>query len=382
MQVLLLSPVAGVDVGGGDVTYTEALLAHPPAGVTYTTYTDALEAGSLVERGRRLRHGRPRPADVAILGARAAEAVLRRSGVLFREPYRFLTVDPDAFDLVHAHVFAMRQVGSDVPLVTSSGFPLPVLYRDRFGWPARRAAAVGGGERAVAALLGAELPWRPPKRARRTMVQSDHFREVLVAAGGDPRRIDVRPLGLDGAAGAPRRGPVRTVGFVATTFEEKGGAEAVAAVAALGDRWPDVRLEVVGSTPRDGIPDGLTGVTWRDRVSREELLGPVLAGIDILVLPTRCDSGPPYVVLEALQRGIPVVVSDLAWIDHGLTGPGVRRVPPRSGPVAEALAELCDPATYVEASRAALDLWRTRYAMDVVATAVGETYRAALGVPG
>ena len=153
MQVLLLSPVAGVDVGGGDVTYTEALLAHPPAGVTYTTYTDALEAGSLVERGRRLRHGRPRPADVAILGARAAEAVLRRSGVLFREPYRFLTVDPDAFDLVHAHVFAMRQVGSDVPLVTSSGFPLPVLYRDRFGWPARRAAAVGGGERAVMAAL-------------------------------------------------------------------------------------------------------------------------------------------------------------------------------------------------------------------------------------
>ena len=129
-----MSPVVGVDPPGGDLAYTEALLAHPPDGVAYTTYVEALAEGSLVERGRRPRHGRFRPVDAPVLGARVVEHGLRRAGVLFREPYRYLTPDPDAFDLVHAHLFPVRFVGPGLPLVTSSGLPLPVLYGNRFGW--------------------------------------------------------------------------------------------------------------------------------------------------------------------------------------------------------------------------------------------------------
>ena len=97
-----------------------------------------------------------------------------------------------------------------------------------------------------------------------------------------------------------------------------------------------------------------------------------------MVLPTRCDSGPPFAILEALQRGIPVVTSDLVWLDEGLAGPGVRRVPVDPTLVAAALTDLLDEGTYRRASAAAVDLWRARYTMDVVAEQVGATYREAV----
>ena len=382
VRVLLISPVAGHDVPGGDVSYTEALVARPPRGVTYTTYVDALAEGSLVERGRRPRHGAVRPADAVILGARVAELGLRRAGLAFREPYRYLTVDPAAFDLVHAHVFAVRLVHTAQPLVTSSGFPLPVLYEDRFHWSGRRVRVAAAGERALAGVTRAEVPWLPPRHAAVTMVQSVHYRNHLIAAGAEPDRVAVRTLAIEGDAGVPRTGPPRTVGFVSTNFEGKGGPVVLAAFRTLVTEYPDARLLIVGSDPRPvdaGLPPG--SVEWVGNVPRGQVLASIYPRIDVLAHPTSCDSGPPYVILEALQRGVPVVTTDLPWIDEGLAGAGARRVPADPDRVAGALLELFDPATYPGEARGAVDLWSRRYAMDVVAEQIGATYRAALA-PG
>ena len=46
--------------------------------------------------------------------------------------------------------------------------------------------------------------------------------------------------------------------------------------------------------------------------------------------------------------------------------------------VGEALIDLFDPDTCVQASIGAVDLWRTRYSMKVVSELVGSTYREAL----
>ena len=75
-----------------------------------------------------------------------------------------------------------------------------------------------------------------------------------------------------------------------------------------------------------------------------------------------------------------MVTSDLPWMDEGLTGAGVRRVQPDPPQVAEALIDLFDADTYAEASVAAIDLWRSRYSMDVLAELIGATYREALAV--
>ena len=108
------------------------------------------------------------------------------------------------------------------------------------------------------------------------------------------------------------------------------------------------------------------------------MLDGLLASIDVLAHPTRCDSGPPFVILEALQRGIPVVASDLPWIDEDLTGCAALRVPREAARVGEALIELFEPDTCIEASTAAVDLWRARYSMEGVAELVGSPDRATL----
>jgi len=374
-----MSPVSGHDPPGGDVAFTEALVARPPTGVTYTTYVDALAEGSLVERGRKPRHGSVGATDALLMGVRAGELALRRTGRLYREPYRYLTADPDAFDLVHAHVFSVRLVGTRVPLVTSSGFPLPVLYGDRLQWPVGRVRAATRAEHLLARAAGVELSWAPPRRALRTIVQSEHYRERMVDEGADPRRVAVRPLGLEGGAHPPRTGRPRTIGYIATNFEAKGGHVVLESFAKLRADYPDARLLVVGTGP---VPHGLDvppgSITWAGKVDRRTLLDRLWPEIDVLALPTRCDSGPPYVVLEALQRGVPVVTSDIPWLDEGLTGAGVRRVAVDAPQVHHALVELFDRDTYAAASRAAVELWRTRYSMDVVAEQLGATYREAL----
>ena len=189
----------------------------------------------------------------------------------------------------------------------------------------------------------------------------------------------VRTLGIDGVAGEARtRRPV-TVGFVTSMFEEKGGDVVLAAFQKLLAERPDARLLIVGSERRAhdvALAEG--AVTWTGRVSRQRVLDELMPEIDVLVLPTRCDSGPPYVIIEALQRGIPVVTSDLPWMDEGLTGAGVRRVPPDPARVGEALIDLFDADTYAEASIAAVDLWRSRYSMEVLAELIGTTYREAV----
>ena len=384
MNVLLVSPVAGRDIAGGDVSYTEALLAHPPDGVTYTTYPEALAAGTLVERGRTpgSTPGRWTATDAGILAARAVEHGLRRTGRLFREPYWYLTVDPDAFDLVHAHVFSVRLVDTHQPLVTGSGFPLPVLYEDRFHWPRPKVDRAARADRRLSRTAGAELWWAPPRRAARTIVQSEHYKQWLVDAGADPARVAVLPLGLDGAALEPRGGPPTTVGFVSYNFEGKGGPVVLRAFRELVAEHPEAKLLIVGSEPQPldpALPPG--SVEWHGRVSRAELFHDLLPRIDVMTLPTTCDSGPPYAVLEALQRGVPVVASDLPWLGEVLVPPAGPRVPADTAGVAGALSQLFDPDHYRAASAAAVELFRSQFSMDVLSDRIGETYRAAVAAP-
>ena len=126
------------------------------------------------------------------------------------------------------------------------------------------------------------------------MVQSDHYRDTLIAAGADPARVLVRTLGIDGVAGEPRNRTPTTVGFVTSMFEEKGGEVVLAAFQKLLAERPGARLVIVGSERRAhdvALPEG--SVTWTGRVSRERVLDELMPAIDVLVLPTRCDSGPP-----------------------------------------------------------------------------------------
>lgn len=324
IRVLLYSPLSGLDPPSGDTTYTEALIASPPAGVEYTTYADALASGTLLRRGRRPRHGTVAPRDAAILGARLIERALR-SRWLFPEETWFVTVDGKVFDLVHSHIFTLRQVGHPVPMVSSAGYPLSLLYRFRDGWSEPRARRADRLEIALARALGSHRPgyWAPGPEI--LTVYTEHYRQWLINRGAKRDRVLVVGQGL------PDRPPTaapggRIVGFVGRDFVPKGGPEAVAAFRELRARVPDARLIIV--TSKSSAPESLrheAGVEVVTDASREDVLDVHLPRFTALLAPTRSDCGVPFAVIEALRAGVPVILADSPWLDSRLTAPGVQR---------------------------------------------------------
>src|SRR5207302_3559423 len=131
MRVLLLSPLAGRDPICGDTVYTEELLSNPPLGVQYEDYESALRAGRLRELARRPAISRASGAgklreSLSYAGARSVNA-FRQMGVLFREPFRHFSVEPDAYDAIHCHAFS-ASFRKRPPLVVSSAAVLTDLY--------------------------------------------------------------------------------------------------------------------------------------------------------------------------------------------------------------------------------------------------------------
>lgn len=112
--------------------------------------------------------------------------------------------------------------------------------------------------------------------------------------------------GLDLTQFQPRRGdrpsgPVRVL-FVGGRWRQKGGPDLLAALGShLGDT---VELDVVTTEPLEGLP-GL-------RVHRAEpgsaTVSDLFARADVFCLPTTLDACP-WVVIEALASGVPIVAS-------------------------------------------------------------------------
>ncbi len=382
-SVLLFSPLAGLDPPSGDVSYTEALLEEPPPGIRYTTYRDAIDAGTVRVRGRRPRHGSLRSADVAVLGIRTGEQILRRAGAMFREPTWFVTVDPDAFDLVHQHLFPIRQVGPSLPVVSSAGYPLTVLYGAREQWSSPRLRVALALQSAFDRSFQVHDPWLRPGPHGVMTVYSGHFQDWLLRRGVAAERVLVAGTALPDMAMAPKRSDGRTITFVAGVFARKGGDIALAAFRRLHDSDSSLRLILVTSR-QAAESNSVTGpgVELVVDAPRRRVLDDVLPRADVLLLPTRSDCGAPYGVLEALQSGAAVVTSTDPWLDGRLVPPAVVRVAPSTDAVAAAVQALLVPAALRQAQAAARQLWASQFSMEPLHRDLLAAYgRARAGAP-
>ncbi|MGD0880051.1 MAG: glycosyltransferase [Acidimicrobiales bacterium] len=377
MRVLLFSPLIGRDRAGGDTSYTEALLAEPPNGVTYTTYGEALDDGSMVLRGRRPRHGETN-SDLGLFCLRVGETALRRAKLMFAEQLWFATIDPDAFDLVHLHLFSLRQVVSHVPVVSSAGYPLPVLYHQAKGWSARRTSVALALEDRLARRTGASVPWLRPARSDLMTAYSGHFRDWLVERHVPERQVRVMGTALPALPPATRHTDGRTLAFVAKDYQRKGGDIAVAAFEQMRHTDPTLSLLVATETPAAvrslaGIP----GVEIFDNPARSVVLQEILPRTDVLLAPTRLDCGAPYGLLEALQRGCGIVTTTVPWLDERLGGPAVRRVPLSVDAVSEAAADLL-AGDRTRLAEEAHHLWATTFSMQQLHADLLSAYRHAI----
>jgi glycosyltransferase involved in cell wall biosynthesis len=119
---------------------------------------------------------------------------------------------------------------------------------------------------------------------------------------------------------------------------------ALAALRGLRERFPRVRLLVLGDGPARGQIERLAAPLGPAVVlaGHRDDVPDVLAGADVLLHPTSRDA-LPSALLEAMAAGVPVVASAVGGVPevvvHGETGVLVP-APPTAGDVAAALSRL------------------------------------------
>ncbi len=150
-------------------------------------------------------------------------------------------------------------------------------------------------------------------------------------------------------------GSRRRIGYIGTLAPHKGVDVLVAAFRRLSD--PGLRLDVHGSrSVSPSYADALSALAAGDPRIRfhggfeEGRQGAVLAGLDLVVVPSIWWENSPLTVLEALAAGVPVVASRIGGLpellDDGVTG---LLVPPRDvAALEQALADAASGAKLAE----------------------------------
>jgi glycosyltransferase involved in cell wall biosynthesis len=179
---------------------------------------------------------------------------------------------------------------------------------------------------------------------------SGFLRERFVRFGVDPERIVVvpHPTGLMKQRPTHEQGAPVEFGFIGAITRDKGVHELCQAFVSLPG---EERLRLWGDCEDPAYLDSLQPYLG-DRVSYQgpfdhSLLGDVLAGLDVLVVPSLVHESFSLVALEARTAGLPVVASDVGalseLIEDGTNG---LLVPPGDvGRLAAALNLLRDHAT-------------------------------------
>lgn len=173
------------------------------------------------------------------------------------------------------------------------------------------------------------------------------------------------------------------LGFVGRLGWQKAPERAIRALA--GAARPDVGLAIAGGGD-DDEPRALAeqlGVADRVHFLGHRAVGSRLMGaFDILLVPSRYDSSP-YVLLEALNAGVPMIATPVGMAAQivGEEGAGLE-VPNSDDPAAmvAAISELLEPGRLEAARRAATDLSRRR-SFDAMLAQVEAAYRRALADP-
>jgi glycosyltransferase involved in cell wall biosynthesis len=389
MRVLLISPLPDLDPPGGDITYTQTLLAHPPDGVQYETYAQALARGTLQEHGNRRALKAWRASNIsvgselALTGISGAINSLRRAKWLFWEPFRFFTVTPGAYDLIHLNVFSARFLSLPCPVVVSNAIPLRYLYTAARAYSERRVRAIEVAEQGLGRFLGMNVNSYRLPQASRVIAFTEFLRDWYIRRNIIPAdRADTIPIYLPSppAAEVARAERPKRIGFIAKAFDSKGGPVLLEAFEMVRKDRPDAELIIVGSESRMSDAEmRRRNITWMPYLQREAMLSQVLPSFDVFAYPTGFD-GLPLVVLEAMSRSVAIATSDFQAlpeiVDHGRAG----LISPQgdSAKLAENILRLLEPAENARYRAAAKDRFESYYAAGVVRPRLHGCYQRAI----
>jgi len=381
-RVLLLSPLPGLDPPNGDVTYTQHLLDEPPKGVEYITYDQALADGSLIELYRRA-SARLGLVGTGTFAREIAVNRLRRTDLMFSEPFRHFRVQERCFDVIHSHVFSIGLGETTTPLVVSNSVPIDALYLNGFGESPARVRVQRWLDRRLAASTGVSHSSFGQAGAVRVICFSAHLRDYFVRNGGDPRRYVVVPPSVQTTSRHSIRplGRPPTLGFIGQ-FEAKGGQTVLDAYRMLRRQGLELSLTIVGSEPRLSAPELRDlDITWLPRLPRQVLLADIIPSFTVFAYPSLFD-GLPLTLLEVMAAGVPTVVSDYGALPEVVDFGSAGRVVGRGDAVglASYVKELLDSATAETVGRAGRKRVLEHYSPEANRENLGHVYADAVGI--
>ncbi|HEX4669359.1 MAG TPA: glycosyltransferase family 4 protein [Solirubrobacterales bacterium] len=156
------------------------------------------------------------------------------------------------------------------------------------------------------------------------------------------------------ASRAPRDDGILRILFVGNDTERKGLTTLLAAVARLGG---EAHLDVVTG---EEVEEAAWVHVHHGVEPRSERLRELYAGADAFALPTRADC-VPWVVLEAMAAGLPVVASRVGAIEEMVGDAGELVKPDDVDAVEAALRRLADPLRRAELAARATARVRDQY---------------------
>ncbi len=334
-RVLMITEASWTGVGRHTLDLTEGLIAagcevhliYSPIRID-ETFRARLAANPAIRACPLPMRTGPHPSDVRVV--RAVRSYLRQHG---------------PFHIVHGHsskggaIARLAGVRSGARTVyTPNGF---VTANPKLS---RLAAFFYGGCEAVLAQLGDAV-----------VAVADEEREVIVASGVPRRTVRVIPNCIDPPDFLPREAARRrlklpidvpVVGFVGRLGSQKNPLLLVEAFAHVHAQHPQVLLALIGDGPeaeavRKRIAElGLQQVV---RLLGQQPAADLMRAFDVFALPSRYE-GMPYVLLEALNAGVPIVSTEVSscrsLVHNGATGFVVEQATPEA--FAAALAALVE----------------------------------------
>ena len=317
LKILLVSPLDPDQpqelkyLMGGENTYTRMLLAHPPQGIKFVHFEEALRQGSISYN----------PLQNLLLW-------LQKLRILPLGPRVIAIRIHERYDLIYAHGHPVRVFGPKIPLVISDSSSNLVFLERYLKWPKWRNRLGQYIKLIIYNACGVIDGEVNSDVATRKFVFSRWARKIKQQMGLGEFEVIYPGLNIPPVKEGSRFSNWRTtknikILFVGVWFERKGGRILLKVFRRLVKRYQNIDLTILGQLPFDVSIYQSEHIKHKEFVSYKELLQNYKSH-DILVHVPPEIEGYGMTVPEAMSYGMVPVVSDICalpeFVEDGISG--------------------------------------------------------------